>query len=55
MALDLSKLSDEELQSIASGNLKDLSKETLKFISGEQKPAGAVAPVAINSGPEASI
>ena len=52
MALDLSKLSDEELQSIASGNLKDLSEETLKFISGEQKPAGAVAPVAINSGPE---
>ena len=52
MSLDLSKFSDEELKSIASGNLKDLSEDTLRLISGAQPPAGAVPPSAISSGPD---
>lgn len=39
MALDLSKLSDAELQSISSGNLTGLSDETLRMIAGQ--PAAA--------------
>jgi hypothetical protein len=35
MALDLTKLSDAELQSISSGNLGSLSDETLRMIAGE--------------------
>ena len=38
MALDLSKLSDSELQAISSGNLNGLSDETLRMIAGEQAP-----------------
>lgn len=41
MALDLSKLTDAELQSISSGNLSNLSDETLRMIAGEQAPAPA--------------
>jgi hypothetical protein len=52
MALDLSKVSDEELKLISSGNLKNLSEDTLRLISGVNPPAGAVAPQAIASGPE---
>jgi hypothetical protein len=33
--MDLSRLSTSELKSIASGNMKDLSTETLKMISGQ--------------------
>ena len=41
MALDLTKLSDAELQSISSGNLGSLSDETLRMIAGEAPaPAG---------------
>lgn len=43
MALDLSKLSDAELQSISSGNLTGLSDETLRMIAGQPAapaPAG---------------
>jgi hypothetical protein len=40
MALDLTKLSDSELQAISSGNLTSLSDETLRMISGETAPAG---------------
>lgn len=50
--VDLTKLSDEELESISSGNLKNLSEETLRLISGAQPPAGSVAPSVISSGPE---
>lgn len=42
--VDLTKLSDEELQSIASGNLKNLSEDTFRLISGAQLPAGAAPP-----------
>lgn len=35
MALDLTKLSDAELQAISSGNLTSLSDETLRMIAGE--------------------
>lgn len=42
MALDLTKLSDAELQAISSGNLTSLSDETLRMISaGDQAPAPA--------------
>ena len=43
MALDLTKLSDAELQAISSGNLNSLSDETLRMISGDGQataPAG---------------
>lgn len=41
MALDLTKLSDAELQAISSGNLSSLSDETLQMIAGgNQAPAG---------------
>lgn len=47
MALDLSKLSDAELQAISSGNLGGLSDETLRMIAGTTTPAapstGAIA------------
>ena len=52
MSLDLNKLSDEELRSIASGDLKSLPEETLRLISGAQPPKGAVAPSPIVSGTE---
>ena len=39
MALDLSKLTDAELQAISSGNLSNLSDETLRMIAGEQSSA----------------
>ncbi len=39
MAVDLSKLSDAELEAISSGNLASLSDATLKMISGEAAPA----------------
>jgi len=52
MSLDLNKLSDEELRSIASGDLKSLPEETLRLISGAQAPTGSVSPSAISSGPE---
>lgn len=38
MALDLTKLSDAELQAISSGNLGSLSDETLRMIAGEAPP-----------------
>lgn len=42
MALDLTKLSDAELQAISSGNLSSLSDETLRMISsGDAAPAPA--------------
>lgn len=34
--MDLSKLSDKELEAIASGNLSSLSDETLRMLSGEK-------------------
>lgn len=40
MAIDLTKLSDAELQAISSGDLTSLSDETLRMISGETEPAG---------------
>jgi hypothetical protein len=43
MALDLSKLSDAELQAISSGNLTSLSDETLRMIAGEQAPTAQPA------------
>jgi len=52
MSFDLNKLSDEELRSIASGDLKSLPEETLRLISGAQPPKGAVAPSPIVSGAE---
>ena len=36
--VDLTKLSDAELQSISSGNLTNLSDETLRMIAGEAPP-----------------
>ena len=42
MALDLTKLSDAELQAISSGNLGSLSDETLRMIAGDA-PAAAPA------------
>jgi hypothetical protein len=38
MAVDLSKLTDAELQAISSGNLASLSDETLRMIAGETAP-----------------
>jgi hypothetical protein len=38
--VDLTKLSDAELQAISSGNLGSLSDETLRMIAGEAPPAG---------------
>lgn len=52
MALDLTKLSDAELQAISSGNLGSLSDETLRMIAGET-PApstGAIAAEAARKG-----
>ena len=52
MALDLTKLSDAELQALSSGNLGSLSDETLRMISGET-PApstGAIAAEAARKG-----
>ena len=45
MAVDLSKLSDAELQSIASGNMASLSDETLKMLAGveETRPPSTAA------------
>ena len=41
MAVDLSKLSDAELQAIASGNMASLSDETLQILAGQtpQQPS----------------
>lgn len=55
MAVDLSKLSEAELQAIASGNMASLSDETLKMLAGveETRPpsTGAVAAEAARKGP----
>ena len=51
MSLDLSKLSDEELKSIASGDLKNLPEQTLRLISGATPPAKSVPPVGIAGAP----
>lgn len=54
MAVDLSKLSDAELQAIASGNMASLSDETLQMLAGvgETRPpsTGAVAAEAARKG-----
>ena len=54
MAVDLSKLSDAELQAIASGNMASLSDETLKMLAGGPEAAppstGAVAAEAARKG-----
>jgi len=44
MAVDLSKLSDAELQAIASGNMASLSDETLRMLAADAAPATAPAP-----------
>ena len=41
MAVDLTKLSDAELEAISSGNLASLSEATLKMLAGEAAPAPA--------------
>lgn len=41
MAVDLSKLSDAELEAISAGNLASLSDATLKMLAGEAAPAPA--------------
>jgi hypothetical protein len=51
MALDLSKVSDEELKLISSGNLKDLSEDTLRLISGATPPAGSAPPIGMAAVP----
>jgi len=38
MAIDMSKLSDAELQAISSGNMAALSDATLKMLAGEEAP-----------------
>ena len=43
MAIDMSKLSDAELQAISSGNMAALSDATLKMLAGETEPAPASA------------
>jgi hypothetical protein len=43
MAIDMSKLSDAELQAISSGNMAALSDATLKMLAGEEAPAPASA------------
>ena len=52
MALDLTKLSDAELQAISSGNLGGLSDETLRMLAGEAPPpsTGAIAAEAVRKG-----
>lgn len=54
MAVDLSKLSDAELQAIASGNMASLSDKTLQMLAGveETRPpsTGAVAAEAARKG-----
>jgi hypothetical protein len=49
--VDLTKLSDDELRSIASGNLKDLPEETLRLISGATAPAGSAPPIGMDAAP----
>jgi hypothetical protein len=49
--VDLTKLSDDELRSIASGNLKDLPEETLRLISGATAPAGSAPPIGMAAAP----
>lgn len=49
--VDLTKLSDDELRSIASGNLKDLPEETLRLISGAKAPAGSAPPIGMDAVP----
>ena len=49
--VDLTKLSDAELQSISSGNLTSLSDETLRMIAGEAPPpAGDYRVEAVRTG-----
>lgn len=52
MALDLTKLSDAELQAISSGNLGSLSDETLRMLAGEapSPSTGAIAAEAARKG-----
>lgn len=52
MAVDLSKLSDAELEAISSGNLSSLSDETLRMIAGEPAaPQGSFIAEAARRGP----
>lgn len=53
MAVDLSKLSDAELEAISSGNLASLSDETLRMLSGE--PQGDYRAEALRKGPASSL
>lgn len=46
MAVDLSKLSDAELQAIASGNMASLSDETLQMLAGQVPQVPSTAAVA---------
>lgn len=52
MAVDLSKLSDAELEAISSGNLSSLSNETLRLIAGQSAPPSTleVAKEAVRKG-----
>lgn len=51
---DLSKLSTEELEAIASGNYRSLSDETLRMIAGEEARATREAPRTIDVAVEAA-
>lgn len=53
MAVDLSKLSDAELEAISSGNLASLSDETLRMIAGD--PVGDYRVEALRKGPASSL
>ncbi len=53
MSVDLSKLSDAELEAISSGNLASLSDETLRMLSGE--PQGDYRVEALRKGPASSL
>ena len=51
MSFDLNKLTDDELRSIASGNLKDLPEETQRLISGAKAPTGSAPPIGMDAAP----